>query len=272
VDSEDLGQSVVFSSGFINGFKGLDRVRDGQRLTLSYSCITELDKNCRSRKTNVSHAFELQPDHETFPRRWTEPNWKFSLCDPFSIPCSTGVRNNGKWRGETIIRVPYVANIEFMLVVNLQKFDGCNLGSVKFSEVRLLASIRGSQTVSTRWRPERLDTVNADLSAEYEVTIRRMFLSYHFVGDIWWTTYPIMRCGIEVVCKITTRLTQKRYPRNRPWSPIGLWDAMDLTLSRQSDHRWWQGCQPYAPAALYSLETLLFFYFSYSFLFYVKHL
>jgi hypothetical protein len=36
-------------------------------------------------------------------------------------------------------------------------------------------------------------------------------------------------------------------------------------LSRQSAHRWWAGCQPYAPAALYSPETL-FFYFWYSFL------
>jgi hypothetical protein len=46
---------------------------------------------------------------------------------------------------------------------------------------------------------------------------------------------------------------------NRPWRPIGLWDVKDPTLSRQSAHRWWQGCHPYAPAALYSLETLLLF-------------
>jgi hypothetical protein len=77
-----------------------------------------------------------------------------------------------------------VANIEFMLVVYLQKFDGCNLGSVKFREVRLLASIEGSQIVRTRCHPGRCGTVNANLSAEYEVTIWLMSLSYHFVGDI----------------------------------------------------------------------------------------
>jgi hypothetical protein len=32
----------------------------------------------------------------------------------------------------------------------------------------------------------------------------------------------------------------------------------DPTLFGRSAHRWWQGCQPYAPAALYSPETLLF--------------
>jgi hypothetical protein len=38
------------------------------------------------------------------------------------------------------------------------------------------------------------------------------------------------------------------------------------TLSRQSAHRWWQGWQLYAPAALYSPETLLCFRFWHSFL------
>jgi hypothetical protein len=57
-------------------------------------------------------------------------------------------------------------------------------------------------------------------------------------------------------------LPYESYPRNRPWRPIALWY---LTLSRQSAHRWRQGCQPYAPAALYFPEAL-FFYFWYSFL------
>jgi hypothetical protein len=39
----------------------------------------------------------------------------------------------------------------------------------------------------------------------------------------------------------------------------------DPTLSKQSAHRWRQGCEPYAPAALCSPETL-FFCFWYSFL------
>jgi hypothetical protein len=39
---------------------------------------------------------------------------------------------------------------------------------------------------------------------------------------------------------------------------MGLSDADDPTLSRHSAHRWRQGCYPYAPAALYSSETLFF--------------
>jgi hypothetical protein len=53
------------------------------------------------------------------------------------------------------------------------------------------------------------------------------------------------------------------YPCNRTWMPIGLWDVKDPTLSRQSAYGWWQGCQPYAPAARYSRETLLVFCFWY---------
>jgi hypothetical protein len=47
----------------------------------------------------------------------------------------------------------------------------------------------------------------------------------------------------------------KAIPVNRLWKPIGLRDVEDRTLSRQSAHRWRWGCQPYAPAALYSPET-----------------
>jgi hypothetical protein len=39
-------------------------------------------------------------------------------------------------------------------------------------------------------------------------------------------------------------------PVNRPWRPIGLWDIDTLTVSRESAHRWWWGCQPYAPTVL----------------------
>jgi hypothetical protein len=41
---------------------------------------------------------------------------------------------------------------------------------------------------------------------------------------------------------------------NRPWRPVGLWDVEDPTMSTQSAHRGRRGCQPYAPAALYSPE------------------
>jgi hypothetical protein len=44
----------------------------------------------------------------------------------------------------------------------------------------------------------------------------------------------------------------KSYPCNRPWRPMGPWDVEAPTFCRQSAHRWRWGCQPYAPAALYS--------------------
>jgi hypothetical protein len=46
----------------------------------------------------------------------------------------------------------------------------------------------------------------------------------------------------------------KRCPSNRPWSPIGSWDIEAPTFSRQLAHRWWGGCQHYAPTALYLQE------------------
>jgi hypothetical protein len=42
-----------------------------------------------------------------------------------------------------------------------------------------------------------------------------------------------------------------RYPCNRLWRPMGLWDVEAPIFSRQSSHRWRWGCQPYAPVALY---------------------
>jgi hypothetical protein len=42
------------------------------------------------------------------------------------------------------------------------------------------------------------------------------------------------------------------YPCNRPWRPISLRDVEVPTSSRHSAHRWRWGCQPCAPAALYS--------------------
>jgi hypothetical protein len=46
------------------------------------------------------------------------------------------------------------------------------------------------------------------------------------------------------------------YPGNWPWRPIGLRDVEDPILSRQLDHGWRQGSQPYELAALYSPESL----------------
>jgi hypothetical protein len=48
--------------------------------------------------------------------------------------------------------------------------------------------------------------------------------------------------------------TNSRYPSNRPWRPIGLWDVEASTFSKQSAHRLRWGCPPYASAALYPQE------------------
>jgi hypothetical protein len=53
---------------------------------------------------------------------------------------------------------------------------------------------------------------------------------------------------------IATGDSSKSYPCNRPWRPIGLWDVEAPTFSIQSAHRWRWGCQPHAPAALYTQE------------------
>jgi hypothetical protein len=47
-----------------------------------------------------------------------------------------------------------------------------------------------------------------------------------------------------------------RYPCYRPWRPIGLREVKAPTLLKQTANRWRQGCQPYAPAALYPQVSL----------------
>jgi hypothetical protein len=44
-------------------------------------------------------------------------------------------------------------------------------------------------------------------------------------------------------------LRKVNYPCNTPWRPIGLWDVEASIFSSQSAHRWWCGCQPYAPVS-----------------------
>jgi hypothetical protein len=54
-------------------------------------------------------------------------------------------------------------------------------------------------------------------------------------------------------------------PKLSPQQALGAHDVEDPTLSRQSAHRWRWVCQPCAPAAFCSPETLVL-YFWYSFL------
>jgi hypothetical protein len=54
----------------------------------------------------------------------------------------------------------------------------------------------------------------------------------------WGWTFGILhrKCLFHCFGKVKK---SKAIPRNRPRRPIGLWDVKDLTLSRQSAHRWW---------------------------------
>jgi hypothetical protein len=66
-------------------------------------------------------------------------------------------------------------------------------------------------------------------------------------------------CLTLEVLRYNTNLhyTLVSYLCNRPWSPTELWDVEAPTCSRQSVHRWWWGCQPYAPATLYRTGRFL---------------
>jgi hypothetical protein len=43
------------------------------------------------------------------------------------------------------------------------------------------------------------------------------------------------------------------------WRPLGLREVEAPTLIRQTADRWQQGCEPYAPAALYTQVSILRF-------------
>jgi hypothetical protein len=73
------------------------------------------------------------------------------------------------------------------------------------------------------------------------------------------------RTLVHAHIKLDVSSSKLSYPRNRPCKPIGFWDVEDPTLSRQSARRWLWGCEPYAPAALYTSETILFLFW-YSFM------
>jgi hypothetical protein len=55
----------------------------------------------------------------------------------------------------------------------------------------------------------------------------------------------------EAVNHFLVKVIRQSYPCNRPWRSIGSWDVEAIIFSRQSEHKWWWGCQLYAPAALY---------------------
>jgi hypothetical protein len=55
--------------------------------------------------------------------------------------------------------------------------------------------------------------------------------------------------GVEVKVKLSLVKGKVKLSLYRPWRPLGLREVEAPTFSRQSAHRWRQGCQPYAPAA-----------------------
>jgi hypothetical protein len=90
-----------------------------------------------------------------------------------------------------------------------------------------------------------------------------IFPNWNYVFTLWFIPTPRR----EICFPVTTNcvILRNRDVRsklklflNRLWRPIGLWDVEDPTLSRQLANGWHQCCQPYAPAALYSPETLFF--------------
>jgi hypothetical protein len=65
--------------------------------------------------------------------------------------------------------------------------------------------------------------------------------------------------NLHVGCVFVTNICQQSqsYPCYRLSRPIILWDVGGPLFSRHSVQRWWWGCQPYAPAALYPPEGFL---------------
>jgi hypothetical protein len=71
---------------------------------------------------------------------------------------------------------------------------------------------------------------------------------------------PNSRSSSQEIANLSKK---QNYSGNMPWRPIEFWDVKDPTFSRQSAHRWQSGCQPYAPAVLYSPETFSGIHFYY---------
>jgi hypothetical protein len=62
------------------------------------------------------------------------------------------------------------------------------------------------------------------------------------------TSYPFMH-----ICNPHThkgKKNSKDIPLTGHGGPVGLQEVKAPTLLRQTANRWWQGCQPYAPATL----------------------
>jgi hypothetical protein len=73
-----------------------------------------------------------------------------------------------------------------------------------------------------------------------------------YVSIAYWH-WHLIRDVIRTWCSETiyTNTCKKFYSCNSPSRYIRLWDVQVPTIPRQSVHRRWLVCQPYAPAALY---------------------
>jgi hypothetical protein len=83
---------------------------------------------------------------------------------------------------------------------------------------------------------------------EHNRTYRTTEVLHSVLTSVVITFYLLLFTILELYCMIRKI---KRYPCYRPWRPLGLREVEAPTFLRQTANRWRQGCQPYAPAALY---------------------
>jgi hypothetical protein len=120
-----------------------------------------------------------------------------------------------------------------------------------------LSTIRHQRFTSiycTRWgRNERLCMGNGSSESLHRHRWYLSMLGWLHDTTEWWV---LVLCMEERYGGVAANILSSNGQMTRGGPP---------TMSGQSAHRWRKGCQPYEPAALYSPQTL-FFYFRYSFL------
>jgi hypothetical protein len=104
-------------------------------------------------------------------------------------------------------------------------------------------SLTGSNAVNAYFRPRK---------AYIFIRAQKTFLDFNF---------GITYCS----CIFIYKSTSKAVPVTGLGGLYGC-EMLRIPHCLHSRLRWWYGCQPYEPAALYSTETLLFLRFRYSFL------
>jgi hypothetical protein len=113
--------------------------------------------------------------------------------------------------------------------------------------------------------PDTLKCAYVTLSVHYNPKLVKCILFVVFAtknGEVFSSTVLNIQPVSFLVSKYHAIITllSSLYPCYRPWRPIGLREVKAPTLlTRQTVNRWRQGCQPYAPAALYPQVSFFFF-------------